>query len=543
MNIRQYINLFFVIIVTFTILLIVCPCTYSQLSVIPSIVELNSYPGALRTFTINVDNTGELSLSCTMKVSAMKLVEGMPVEADDSSRSCKNWISVKQESFKLKPKGGQQIVCRLQAPPKDVVGGYYAIISCLGIPETNQNQDLNKSGVSSSINFSYKVLSAIMLTVPGPNLKAIIEAGIPMLETGEGGKGYTIKLPLRNLGNIHTRMSGTAEIRSEAGQLVETFTMGSGRGFILPEHERLFTSKGLVNLSDGLYTANITLNTEKSNQPMKNSFQFYVKDGQLILGNPNDEQKSQIEKESAGFIVSTPQLNVEMPAGGRRTQSVELVNLTKNVLKVKATPMEWYRSPEGHDVIMSDQPSHNRSAKDMILLLQNEIELRPMGKQKLIMTVSIPKGIDGEYYASVAFDRADIQLDNSPQSLIRRSVMLSTSAQGTGKRNAEIREFTANPKPNGAFTFTMRFKNIGGLSIDPDVSFTLTDEKGDEVGKIVPTQHPPFIQAGGEGIINADWLKVLNPGLYTVQAVFRFDPNQPPITQRASFAVNVDDKK
>ena len=542
MNIRQYINLFFVIIVTFTILLIVCPCTYSQLSIIPSIVELNSYPGALRTFTINVDNTGELSLSCTMKVSAMKLVEGIPVEVDDSSRSCKNWISVKQESFKLKPKGGQQIVCRLQAPPKDVVGGYYAIISCLGIPEINQNQDLN-SGVSSSINFSYKVLSAIMLTVPGPNLKAVIEAGIPMLETGEGGKGYTIKLPLRNLGNIHTRMSGTAEIRSEAGQLVETFTMEAGRGFILPENERLFTSKGLVNLSDGFYITNISLVTGKSNLPMKNSFQFYVKDGQLILGNPNDEQKSQIEKESAGFIISTPQLNVEMPAGGRRTQSVELVNLTKNVLKVKATPMEWYRTADGQDVIMSDQPSHNRSAKDMILLLQNEIELRPMGKQKLIMTVSIPKGIDGEYYASVTFDRADIQLDNSQQSLTRRSVMLSVSAKGTGKRNAEIKEFSANPKPNGAFTFTMLFKNIGGLRIDPDVSFTLTDEKGDAIGKIAPSQRPPFVQAGGEGIINADWSSVLNPGRYTVQAVFRFDPNQPPITQTTGFVINDDKAK
>ena len=179
----------------------------------------------------------------------------------------------------------------------------------------------------------------------------------------------------------------------------------------------------------------------------------------------------------------------------------------------------------------------------MILPLQNEIELRPMGKQRFVMTVSIPKGIDGEYYASVIFDRADTQLDNSPQSLIRRSVILSVSAQRTGKRDAEIKEFSANHKPNGAFTFTMRFKNIGGLSIDPDVSFTLTDEKGDDVGIVAPSQRPPFAQAGGEGINNADWSSVLNPGRYTVQAVFRFDPNQPPITQTTGFVINDDKAK
>ena len=51
------------------------------------------------------------------------------------------------------------------------------------------------------------------------------------------------------------RLGGSVEIRSEAQQLVERFEMKAGRGFVLPMRERLFKSRGRINLPDGIYIA------------------------------------------------------------------------------------------------------------------------------------------------------------------------------------------------------------------------------------------------------------------------------------------------
>ncbi len=327
------------------------------------------------------------------------------------------------------------------------------------------------------------------------------------------------------------------EIRSDAKQLLERFELEAGRGFILPENERLFKSRGRMNLPDGLYTAKIRLDVDNSRRPMQNAFPFYVEDGQPVVAELTDEEREQLEQRTAGFAVSTPQVQVELPGGAKRVQGIELVNLTRNTLKVRASPMEWYRTADGQDMVSADVPPHGRSAREFLNLRQSEVQLRPLGRWRLPLMVELPAGATGERYAAVTFDRADVQLDASPRGLARRSATVSILARGTGTREAEVKEFEAKRMPNGALDFVVRFRNKGSVSIDPDATFNLADEDGNPIGKVSPAVRPMPVQAGGEGIVSAQWSRVLDPGRYTAQLTFRFDPNQPPIVQRTELVI------
>ncbi len=109
----------------------------------------------------------------------------MPVAVDDAPRSCKDWISVQPERFNLRPGDGQRLICRLRTPAK-MAGGYYGAISCHGVPAARSEQEATaENGVSAAVRFSYRIMAVVLVTVPGSDLRAIIEAGKPMIAQSE----------------------------------------------------------------------------------------------------------------------------------------------------------------------------------------------------------------------------------------------------------------------------------------------------------------------------------------------------------------------
>lgn len=516
---------------------VVSTTAFGQLTVSPIIIELRAYPGGLRTFTFSIGNTGKEPLECTIRVSAMTVSGGgLPVEVEDAPRSCKDWITVEPDTFRLAPMEGKRLVCRVR-PPRETAGGYYAIISCHGAPQRGGDERTAESGVGAAIKFSHRALVPVLLTIPAAQLRAIIEAGNAIITRGRGANGYTLEIPVRNRGNIHTRMGGTIQIHSEAGQLIDKFELAAGRGFILPQHERLFTGKVPMNLPDGVYVARARLEAEHSGQPMRNAFTFYISDGQPAVAEITDELRAKLEAQSVGFTVVPPQMLVALRPGARRSQAVELINLTKDTIPVRASLMEWHRKPDGQDLISNEKPSHGRSGKASMDLHQYEIELRPLSRRRIPVIVALPKEATGEEYAAVTFDRADVQPDALPGNRVRRSVLFRAYAQGTGTASADITHFEATRKPNGAIDLSVRFHNTGDVSIVPEATFKIADENGKSVGKIKPTLVPPFVQAGCEGVILSEWSRVLDAGNYTAELTFRAARNKPPVTKRTEFVV------
>jgi len=523
-------------LVTTAVVFLTAGSLCAQLAVSPAIIELKGYPGGLTTFTLSVSNAGSEPLDCTIGVSAMKILAGgLPVQVDDAPRSCRDWITIEPDSFRLAPREDKRLVGRMR-PAKNVAGGYYAVIACQGLPERSADARADR-GVAAGIRFSYRNLVPVLLSIPAPQLKAIIEAADPIVTRRQGSRGYDLHIPVRNRGNIHSRLSGTIELRSQAGQVVGRFELAAGRGFILPQHERLFVSHLPVNLPDDIYVTAVRLQAENSGRPMRSAFSFYIQNGEPTVAKIPDAVRDQIRKQSAGFTVSPPQIWLPMQAGARRSQAVELVNLTRETLRLHARVLEWSRAADGQDRVSAEAPSHARSGRALVRLMQPEIELAPLSRRRVPVVVSLPKEATGERYVAIAFDRADMELDASPAGRTRRSSLLRVYAQGTAKTEAAITRFDAVRQPNGAVQFRVTYQNKGNVSIAPEVSFAVLDEGGTALGKIMPSDPAAFVQAGCQGVLSAQWQRVLNPGNYRGRATFRTTRNTPPVTRYSDFVV------
>ena len=521
----------------FLVLFVAGGVAYGQLSVSPTIVEPRAYPGGLSRFTVSVSNTGRDTLDCTVSVKALQVNGGMPVAVDNAPRSCREWITSDASEFALRPRVGRRMVFQVR-PGREAAGGYYAAVMVHGVPRhRDQGANENAEGTRAGVRFSYKVMTAVLLTVPAPRMEARIDAAQPIVRASEKGSGYSVVVPVRNQGNIHARMSGYVEIRSEAGQKLDRFELAAGRGFILPGDERLFRSKGQVNLPDGLYTARVRLTPEKFRRPMQKEFAFHVRDGEPDFSEVSDALQEKLRTRSAGFTVSPPELAVTARAGGQRMQAVQLTNLTKETIPVRAATLEWRRDARGTDLVQKAEPGHGRSGSGMITLRTKEFELRPMGRRRVPVTIALPPELEGERYAAICFERTDMQLDASPRSRARRSALLYLKARDTGRAQAEIAAFTTERLASGAVKLTARLKNTGSVSVEPQARFYIDDEHGDALDRVAPETRPASVQAGGESMVSALWDKVLAPGDYTARVSLRYDPNKPPLAARAKLTV------
>jgi P pilus assembly chaperone PapD len=508
----------------------------AQLSMSPLIAETRVYPGGLKTFRVSVSNRGKTPLDCEISRHGMRIEGGgMPVMVDDAPRSCKEWLTVTPEKFTLRPGQGQVLICRARATP-EASGGYYGIVSCLGVPQEGR-EGPGDEGTRAAVRFSYRVMCIIMLTVPRGKVEALVEAAEPSVETTEGASGYSFVLPIRNVGNIHTRMTGAVAIRSAAGQKIEEFNLMAGRGFLLPDHERLFRSRGKINLPDGLYRARVELVPIAGGAPMRKEFPFYLRDGTATVAELTAEEETSLLEQSAGFTVTPAELSEVVYPGARRSVGIEVVNLLKEPLTLHLRALEWYRTAAGIDLVAPRKAPHGRSARPMLTLPQQTLVLRPMARRRLPVAIRMPKDAQGEAYAAVAFDRAGAALDTSPVAVARRSALLRITAQGEGRAAAEIDSFTAERRPNGAVRFTLNVRNTGQLGILPDVSIDVVDATAAIVARLTPPPRTNFVQAGTGCTLTADLAQVLDPGPYVARLSCRYSQDLPPLTGRIEFEV------
>lgn len=518
--------------------LLMCAVAEGQISVAPLILDdITVFPGSVKSIFLVVGNTAKSTQDCTVSVSGMRIAEGgLPSLADDAPRSCADWITVRPATFTLSPGQGKRIVLQLRVP-HGTVGGYYALISCTATGQ--EAGDAEAQGrLQAGIRFRYRNLVPFLLAVPGSNMQAIIDGAAPMFSKVPDGDGYTIKLALRNRGNTHARITGSFDIRTESGRSLEKFEMASGRGLLLPEHERVFESKSNLNLADGVYRAQVRLELDKSSRPMQKAFSFYVEKGQPRVAEISDELRTKLASQSSGFIVTPRQITMASRPGGRRTEAVVVVNLTENELTLMARTGEWLRTPSNTDLIPDGTPAHKRSGLNFLTLRKPEVVLPANGRRRVPLLASIPSNATGEVYAALYFDRRDRELDQTPQARMRRGATIRIQAEGTGQRDAELTVFEAKRDTKGAIIFNVQYRNTGDLSFTPEAVFIIREEGSNDTVERIRAKIPvSYVQAGGEGVLKQEWAKIVDPGKYTAELTFRFDQNKPPLVKRTDFVV------
>ena len=509
----------------------------AQMSISPIIIRERAHPGGLARFFVSIANTGKAPLSCEMGTSAMEVVgAGLPVEVKEAPRSCKNWINFRPERFTLNPGENKRVLCELRVP-RDAEGGYYAIIYCQGTPVESGESGREGSGIKAGIHLSYRMIAPLLLTVPGPNLQAVIEVGKPFIEKKEEEQGYILKVPVRNQGNIHARLEGFVKLKSSFGQSIENIPLTSGRGFVLPRHERLFNTEIEINLSDGMYVAEVNLIVEDSSRPIRGIFPFYVNEGIPKVGEPTEDLLAQLKRKSPGFIVTPLSIELQIPPGGRRSKAVEIKNLTDESLQISCQIKEWYRSPQGEDLIVGEIPPHKRSAANMLLISKENFKVLPRSKRRIPVTVALPRNARGEYYAALVFDCSEVELENNPEALLRRGILIRVSSMEKSQQSLIIEKFTVRRQATGALLFGLKCRNTGEVGVSPEIKVSIRDSNGKEAGKIYPRMPNEFIQAGTERLIQFEWRQIIDPGHYTAELTLRFDPEKPPITKRAEFDI------
>ncbi len=495
------------------------------------------HPGGSARFLLGVTNRTPRNQKVDVVLTGMVIgAGGVPEAVADAPRSAKDWVRLEPVTFTVAPEGSQTITGTVRAP-RESTGGYYAMVVLNGSPEGEEDTRRDEGGLRAGVRFRYRTVVPVLVTVPGSDIRAVIKAGQPEMGVEEGRDGYQLKIPLRNDGNMHARIQGQCTIESETGQKVEGFELSAGSGFLLPEQVRKYTSKGTVNLPDGIYVARLEFTLEHGKHPMQNSFPFIVDAGVPQLAEVTEALRTRLLGQSVGFTVSPGSIELSMRPGASRSESVTLTNLTAESITITARAAEWYRNPANLDLVAHEAPPHNHSGAAVLMVTPNQIELPPCGHRRVSVRAAIPRGALGERYAAVYFETEDTSADESPRSRARHSTLVRLRAEGTLEAAAEVVSFEVRQNEKGAYDFVADFRNTGNTGFIPEVSITIRDADNVTVERLRQNEAPPFVQAGGEGAVEMEFDRVLEPGQYTAELTLRYDANQPALSARTQLNV------
>jgi len=512
----------------------ISPTCFANLSVAPQIIESEVRPGVPGAFKIDVGNSSETQLDCSVAVSSLAVTSnGFPMRVEKAERSCQSWVAVDPVAFRLEPRTRKEISLSARVP-SDASGGYYCLLTIDANPP-KQTDDQQTGGVSGAISFSFRSSVVVLLVVPTGRLKSALKPGDLTFNQISDSGAYEMRLPIRNVGNIHARVVGSVQVRSEDGQAVREVPFAAGRGIILPDNERIFVNKSDIVLPDGIYLARIRLEEAHSKRRVQHDYPFHVRDGVPSIAPLTDDIRQLLLRHTLGFAVSTTQVAVEAKPGARKTQAVQLINMTKEKIPIKAVYSNWVRNASGEDLvtILDSTPTES-----LLSLRQSEFELPPLGKRQVPLVVALPKDKVGETFAAVTFNRPDRPLGNTPHECARRSVLVRMIPSGTLSPAGEITALTSSRRPTGVLDFKTSIKNTGNSSWEPEIILDIMGKNGQSAGRVYGKSEQMFrILPGGSANFTLSYDQILEAGTYTAQLMLRFDPNKPAITKDAKFEV------
>lgn len=488
----------------------------------------------MKVFRVGISSTSKEVQACTVGISGMSVVgDGLPVADNEAPRSCAGWIAARTESFELRPQGHHTLVFEVRAP-RGTGGGYYALINVESTPASGAAEA--GAGVSAGIHFRYRNYIPILLTVPGPDLAARIEGAQPVIELDEAAGGLTFGVPVRNQGNLHARLKGVLRIESEPGQLIDTLDLGAGTGFLLPEQERLFKSSSAVQLADGIYLARVDLEIEGSRTPMSRAFPFYVDQGVPGTASMTDEMRARLESQSTGFIVMPGSVDLLLRAGAPGTASVEIVNICPHPIELRWGATDWTRASDFSDQV-GTRPSHQRSGREYVSVRTPDLTIPARRKKRVSLAAVLPRDARGDFYAAVCFERTDVDVERTPESMGRRSVKVRMTAQGTEQHACEIVSFDCNRTALGEVDFRIHFLNSGNVAGAPEGEIQIQNMTANQTVERIRVREAPLVQAGCEGIVTHRFARILEPAEYLATLNLRALADKPPLTATARFVV------
>ncbi len=229
-----------------------------SVTVSPLLVELDLPPGAVRTTTVEVRNTGEWEANITVNLSDFHLASDGTVELSsrEESETPFAWLNIRGDTtFRLRPDEVRRIPLEVR-PPRGTRGGLYAAVVFEVTPHP-----LPARGQVIGIRSGTLVFLSIMRTseMRGAVGEVNLEADGPAVEA-----------LFENAGNVHWSGEGRVVITNQEGRVIERLTLESGTGLVLPGGKRIFTGVGTRNLTlePGIYEVDVRLYAHTPQRPI-----------------------------------------------------------------------------------------------------------------------------------------------------------------------------------------------------------------------------------------------------------------------------------
>jgi len=220
----------------------------------PSTIEMLIKPGDLQRQKVTFKNphqaktiTLELSLSDWALDDDGDLVLETP---ENKKRSALDWVSISQSAISLEPKTSKEITVQI-TPPYDIqtTGDHrFALLATTLLPE------LDEHGVETSVWNRYQLTSLFYLTLtPSKSLPEVTGVALNSEDPS------LLSLEIRNEGDAHARLRGTASIKDARGDTASETPLNV---VVLDKSKRTYNIqlKGTEHLASGDYIINFDLN-------------------------------------------------------------------------------------------------------------------------------------------------------------------------------------------------------------------------------------------------------------------------------------------
>ncbi len=261
------------------------PNAAQGLQISPASIQLNAEPGKTYSLKLTVTNVTVSNLVYTTSVNdfTAKDETGAPKISLDGApptpTSIQSWVST-IPSFSLQPREAKDIIATITIPANAEPGGHYGVIRFSG-----QAPTLSGSGVGLSASAG----TLILVRVAGNITEKLNLITFEASQNGNASNFFEYGpidfiARFQNTGNVHVQPVGQIEIRDLFGNKVDTLSVNSDQGNVLPSSIRRFQETLNKQWLFGRYTADISIAYGTTGEAIVRTIDFWVIPYKLVLG-------------------------------------------------------------------------------------------------------------------------------------------------------------------------------------------------------------------------------------------------------------------
>jgi len=463
----------------------------AQISLEPSLQTLDLSKGAIGSGKLLLINSDDFSYRCKVYFSPMIVSEdGIPQESDSlPAFSCKDWLSVDETEFELPSKSKKELKIDVKAP-RDAAGTYSVMYRADFIPMKEKSADEKASGFDIAKSWAGVMLvniksfeNKIQLEPQAIDVYSGLENATVDVTNLENAS-WKVEMSIKNTGNLMAQSTGQTRIFSEAGQVITSAPLESGRGLILPGMTRRFTARGNQTLADGMYLLQCDLYT-KGSTIIKSNTPFSILNGKTTYGEQSENQTALVRAAAPGFFLSNHYIENTISPESKRFISIMLRNLTEDTLSVVPKLIDWSVDNKSQLLLGTESASKHQSFRSWIQDQISPFLLMPKANHKFELQVNVPENLNGEYYGAVTFNRGNTTKELSAGLAAGRTCLIAltdvrSSLDSAKLENLKYKKFSATEDQ-----FNFQIMNSGNQRLTYDGIFTIAIEQGPNDFKLV----------------------------------------------------------